>query len=1202
MSRIPSTEDRLVQYLLGLMPEQERVELEDLYLLDDNLNLELQAAERELMDRYLDRTLSETERNRFENFFMQSPGRMEKLRFARALKAYGAKSANKDRAAIVAGKPRSPSFMNSFRSYSGAAAFAVVVIVLGIIVWRFYFFRSPEEQTIIALTKACQSGRLSESRISGLPHSPMAQNRGNVPNLDQVSLRQAELIASQDANDHPAAGSFHTLGRVYLADRKISEALRLLRKASEADPEDPGIQSDLGAALLEQGHLNSNPEEQAQELAQSFDHLTNALRLNDSIREARFNLALWYEYRHLTQRAKEEWQKYLQTDSTSGWAAEARQRLARLEEKQSHSSLSRERDPEEFLAAARAGDEATAWAVLRRNRDRTGNTITQRLVDRYLEAGQSASGRDQAADASLRTLLFAGALELEKSGDRFAVDLAAYYVRSTPASRRVIVQGRRLLQSGFELYRKSEFESAGQSYDQAEVLFRKAGDDCEALVARSWVGACHLRIPEGAQAKALTIFQRLSALCTQRSYRQLLAHSLNCIAEVHASRREFSKSLENAARSTEIYESIQDFNGQLRSVQARVLASQQCGDFYKSIGFAIHGLDVMELFSPGPLETWTLYHQIAANLNSLGRPAAALEFQEVALGLAFEADTPLLKSRSYALQASIYQKLRRQQDAVKYGELALGEAQAAEGEKVRTNLIANSTLNLAHLYREMGAFAQALTRYNQAIDLHKRMNLDIYVTDAHRGKLQSLIALNDEQAISEEIKTSISLLESDRPRILEESNRNSYFDLAQSTYDLAIDFTLAHLHDSRTAFNYSEASHGRSLLDLLTAGGKVITSGAGPDVRVDGVAHPLNLTDIQRRLPERSQILQYSVLENRVIAWVISRDSVECAYQAVTIAEIREAVAAFLTAITKRSDGTDQEVAGRGRALYDILIKPVKALLRPDALVFIVPDKILNGLPFGALVSPESGKYFIEDYLFEIVPSSSIMIRCSELAREKNSQRVERLLAVGNPSIDLEKFPGLPDLPSAAREASSIAALYGTFALTGREAQARVVKARIADADVFQFAGHYVVDERSPLLSRLLLAAPPSRTEGNRDSDTGISPMEVYGTRLARTRLVVLSACGTGVEREYRGEGAIGMARSFIEAGVPVVVASLWPVDSEQTAQLMVDFHRRRKLEGMRTAQALRRAQLDMLNGSEAGMRDPQSWAAFVTIGGFAEF
>lgn len=69
-----------------------------------------------------------------------------------------------------------------------------------------------------------------------------------------------------------------------------------------------------------------------------------------------------------------------------------------------------------------------------------------------------------------------------------------------------------------------------------------------------------------------------------------------------------------------------------------------------------------------------------------------------------------------------------------------------------------------------------------------------------------------------------------------------------------------------------------------------------------------------------------------------------------------------------------------------------------------------------------------------------------------------------------------------------------------------------------------------------------------------------------------------------------------------MVVASLWPVESEQTSRLMVAFHRHRKIGGMNAIRALRQAQLYMLASPDTSLRNPHAWAAFVTIGGFAEF
>jgi CHAT domain-containing protein len=107
---------------------------------------------------------------------------------------------------------------------------------------------------------------------------------------------------------------------------------------------------------------------------------------------------------------------------------------------------------------------------------------------------------------------------------------------------------------------------------------------------------------------------------------------------------------------------------------------------------------------------------------------------------------------------------------------------------------------------------------------------------------------------------------------------------------------------------------------------------------------------------------------------------------------------------------------------------------------------------------------------------------------------------------------------------------------------------------------------------------------------------------LSRPRLAVLSACSTGVERYYNGEGMIGMARTFLAAGVPVVVASRWPVDTVPTMSLMTKFHEYRRLRKLATVDALRLAQTEIINDNSNQYSHPYYWAPFVTIGGYSTY
>lgn len=112
---------------------------------------------------------------------------------------------------------------------------------------------------------------------------------------------------------------------------------------------------------------------------------------------------------------------------------------------------------------------------------------------------------------------------------------------------------------------------------------------------------------------------------------------------------------------------------------------------------------------------------------------------------------------------------------------------------------------------------------------------------------------------------------------------------------------------------------------------------------------------------------------------------------------------------------------------------------------------------------------------------------------------------------------------------------------------------------------------------------------------------EILRHKFERAKLVVLSACQTGPDKYYSREGAVGLSRSFIEAKIPPVVASQWPVDSNGTADLMLSFYRHRQ-SGLSTVEALGRAQVEMLRGPDRAYRSPHYWAAFLCVGGYAEY
>ena len=99
--------------------------------------------------------------------------------------------------------------------------------------------------------------------------------------------------------------------------------------------------------------------------------------------------------------------------------------------------------------------------------------------------------------------------------------------------------------------------------------------------------------------------------------------------------------------------------------------------------------------------------------------------------------------------------------------------------------------------------------------------------------------------------------------------------------------------------------------------------------------------------------------------------------------------------------------------------------------------------------------------------------------------------------------------------------------------------------------------------------------------------------------LVVLSACRTGLGKDVRGEGLIGLTRGFMYAGASSVMASLWKVDDEATSELMKRFYTNMLQQNMTPAAALRAAQNSIRQ--EPQWRSPYFWAAFTLQGEYRQ-
>ncbi len=184
-----------------------------------------------------------------------------------------------------------------------------------------------------------------------------------------------------------------------------------------------------------------------------------------------------------------------------------------------------------------------------------------------------------------------------------------------------------------------------------------------------------------------------------------------------------------------------------------------------------------------------------------------------------------------------------------------------------------------------------------------------------------------------------------------------------------------------------------------------------------------------------------------------------------------------------------------------------------------------------------------------------------------------------------------------AAVAEAIGRLWGDGArvFLAEAATEERLKAEAGGVSVLHVAAHGCLDERFPLNSGLALSAPDPPAAGG---DNGLlQAWEIFeGLRLAAD-LVVLSACDSALGRELAGEGLLGLTRAFHYAGARSVVASLWQVPDQATAELMVRFHRHLRA-GADRAEALRAAQAELSAGAAGpAARPPYYWAGFQLFG-----
>ena len=310
----------------------------------------------------------------------------------------------------------------------------------------------------------------------------------------------------------------------------------------------------------------------------------------------------------------------------------------------------------------------------------------------------------------------------------------------------------------------------------------------------------------------------------------------------------------------------------------------------------------------------------------------------------------------------------------------------------------------------------------------------------------------------------------------------------------------------------------------------------------------------------------------------------------------------------------------RGRLLWNDLFEPIRSRIRQAQRLILIPDGALHLLPFGAL--PESGtkeepRYLIESLPLSVISSVTVLRELRQARRKRASHSLVAFGAPRYPSAEaagernlpfqlrfaMERGLELHPLPYAQTEVESLARLFPerSQVYVGEEATEERAKALGENVSLIHFATHGLVNEHLPLESSLALTIPEHWREGE---EIGLLQVwEIYEHVRLDADLVTLSACETALGKDLSGEGILGLTRAFQFAGARSVVASLWGVNDQATAELMKRFYTNLR-SGMARDEALRQAQmtlragpLELGEGRQLRTSHPFYWAAFQLYG-----
>jgi CHAT domain-containing protein len=345
--------------------------------------------------------------------------------------------------------------------------------------------------------------------------------------------------------------------------------------------------------------------------------------------------------------------------------------------------------------------------------------------------------------------------------------------------------------------------------------------------------------------------------------------------------------------------------------------------------------------------------------------------------------------------------------------------------------------------------------------------------------------------------------------------------------------------------------------------------------RLRAVPPTFDLAALQRAAQaSHTVILSYWLEPRRSSVWVIGSGRL-ARFDLPPGKEIDGLVRKYTETITQGRDPLARNDAGAS-ALYQAVLGPVAKLIPAGSNVIVVPDGELHQLNFETLVVPRpQPHYWIEDVAVATAPSLRVLTGDAH-----RPVRPPKLLILGDPVLSGPEFGSLPNVKNeiaaveACFRAANVVAFTGARAVPGEYA-----KASPANFTHIHFATHATANLESPLNSAIILSHQ-GETYKLYARDVADVPLQAD--------LVTLSACKSAGAKAYSGEGLMGFAWAFLQAGAQNVIATLWDEDDAVSAGLMRVLYKE-IAAGQTPARALRASKLTLMR-SAGPYRLPYYW------------